>query len=555
MSKERRVNEDDTAPLPADETALHDAATLEDDASAPQPATKKSRRGRIWKSLGLFALITGIGGYLYGTQTEHGQETVVMISQAATIGQAIQQEPDLIFSRVNSDHVNILLVGRDVNWKIGKVYDPRTKTNRPYQVIDKESSARSDTMIVVSLDKTRNTIRMVSLPRDARVYIPENKFDTGRNKLNAAHAFGGIPLLKQTLHDELGITIHHHAVIKFDGFKKLIDQVGGVYVDVLGALHKGKRGELHYKDNWGGWEVHLKPGKQWLNGEQAHGYVRFREDAEGDPGRIRRQQSVMRALARRMKELPPWKLPAVVKEIRRQFETDMSDEEVASAGFFAKNIDNTDKIQPVTMFGVFGTRGSLILNKPKNEMLLKYIFGPTFNSERFLPRSPWTENDEIEEQGISPVTRELLREAGIIKDDRPGRIAASSGTAAPADPMNGSSSLSVEEPPVASSSTSNDETASPVERRRRNRAAGSDRDEASASDSEERPRRRRRVRRESPQSEAPSRDESTSRETLSPIPQPEGASSEAANDASAPTTSESSDGSSLSVESPIPQPE
>jgi anionic cell wall polymer biosynthesis LytR-Cps2A-Psr (LCP) family protein len=68
--------------------------------------------------------------------------------------------------------------------------------------------------------------------------------------------------LRRDVARRAGITIHHYAVIKFDGFKKVIDRVGGVYVDVLGALHRdGSVGPLKYEDKWAGWKVDLKRGQ------------------------------------------------------------------------------------------------------------------------------------------------------------------------------------------------------------------------------------------------------------------------------------------------------
>ena len=277
----------------------------------------RKKRGRFWKGLGLVVAL-GLGGSgLYLTQTSHGRQFVKEAGELApVIGDAytVRQNPGLLFDQSRSDIVNILLVGRDADYK--PVYDKRGRNVA--HAVDKGAHARSDTMIIVSLDRVRKTIRMVSLPRDTLINLPDTTGEElGVEKLNAAHSYGGVPFLRQTLHDELGITIHHYAVIRFDGFKKVIDRVGGVYVDVLGALKRdGTRGPLKYEDKWGGWKVDLKPGKQWLNGEQAHGYVRFRMDIEGDPGRIQRQQSVMRDLARRLKEVSFMQLPGVIKEIR-----------------------------------------------------------------------------------------------------------------------------------------------------------------------------------------------------------------------------------------------
>lgn len=381
----------------------------EDDVFGKQLAVKK--RTSIWKVLGIMVLGMGVAAGAYLKFAPGGQDLIPTIK---AIGRA-QANPNLIFDNAGGDHVNILLIGRDVNWKPAKVM------GRPFHVADKDTTARSDTMIVISLNKTNNTIRMVSLPRDAMVRMPENKYNVHRAKLNAAHAYGGPEMLIKTLHDELGLTIHDYAVIKFEGFKKLIDQVGGVTVNVDGALkrHNGKlyRGNMDYDDNWGNLHIHLKPGVQRLDGQKAHDYVRFRMDLEGDPGRIRRQQQVMRSLAKEIMHQSPWKIPGLVKEVRRQFETSLQEDEIASAAMFAKNLGDSQKIQPLTLFGVFTHRGSLILNKDKNTKLLQTIFGSSFNADAFLANSPSTEGDEI---GItnnrSPEARAVLREAGLTEE-------------------------------------------------------------------------------------------------------------------------------------------
>jgi LCP family protein required for cell wall assembly len=417
--------------LPSDprRSPAPDASELEDTippqridalgAASPALAPAPRRRLGFWKVLGLTALLaTGASAY-YLTQTKHGRDAVRIA--APVISGVIQerQNPGLLFTQAHSDVVNILLVGRDVNYK--QVYDKQGRNIA--HVVDKDTPARSDTMIIVSLDRIKKTIRMVSLPRDTLMYIPAKGDEAGVQKINAAHSIGGIPLLKKTLHDELGLTIHHHAVIKFEGFKQVIDQMGGIYVDVLGALKRdGTRGPLKYEDKWGGWKVDLKPGKQWLNGEQAHGYVRFRMDIEGDPGRIQRQQSVMRALARRMKEISPLQLPGVIDALKKQFETDLSESQLVSAGFFAKEeVGETNKIQPITLYGVYTSKGSVRLNKPRNEALMATIFGPSFNPDNFLRESPWTRRYDFGPDEKKPESRAVLREAGLIEG---GRIAA-----------------------------------------------------------------------------------------------------------------------------------
>lgn|GEM_PF-2168733 len=370
-----------------------------------------------WTGLLIFLIIAAAFGYFNFTHSgKEWQHTAIEYGRPVL---EAKLNPGLIFDHAGSNVVNILLIGRDVNWTIKKVYDPSRKIWANMQVPDEETPARSDTMLIISLDRNRNVVHMVSLPRDARIRMPENKYGVHRAKLNAAHAYGGPEMLVQTIHDELGITIHHYAVIRFEGFMKLIDQVGGVEVDVIGALHRdGTRGRLKYDDNWGNLHIDLMPGKQVLDGEKAHAYVRFRMDIEGDPGRIKRQQQVMRALAKKLTTQGFTNLPQLIKEIRKQFITDphFDISEMASAADFAKGVGDASKIQPVTLFGTYTERGSIILNESKNRKLLHYIFGPTFTEQNFLQRSPSTEGDEMgEENNSSPGAREILIRAGIIK--------------------------------------------------------------------------------------------------------------------------------------------
>jgi LCP family protein required for cell wall assembly len=520
---------------------------------------KKAKRGRFWRGLGLSLLLLAACGGAYATFTKHGRDTAQMVRQGVAMGIAMQTNPDLIFQQAGGNHVNVLLIGRDVNWKPSKVYDPKTKTYRPFHVHDESAQARSDTMIVVSLDKSRNTIRMVSLPRDAMVRMPENEFGVRRSKLNAAHAYGGPQLLIRTLQEELGITVHHYAVIKFEGFKKLIDQVGGITVNVEGALKRDRRtgklyrGNLKYDDNWGNLHIDLKPGLQKLDGQQAHNYVRFRMDLEGDPGRIRRQQTVMRALAKQIMHASPFVIPGLVKEVRRQFETDLTDEQIGSMAAFARSMGDSSKIQPLTLFGGYGRRGSVILNKPMNEKLLTTILGPTFNADKFLHRSPYTETgDEIgSSNNASPAAIAVLREAGLIKGDKD--IKRPSELDAPVRVEPSESDKEVRALQAAASESRASETRSS----RRSRLAASDEDivvERRATE-EERPRRRRlrSTNEEAPQSSSRI---AASEEVSSPIPSSEARESSQESSSSPVPVPETHDVSTLQVEeSPVPQPE
>ncbi len=462
-----------------------------------------------------------------------------------------KQNPDLLFDNVSSDHANILLIGQDRNWKQGKVFDPHTNTYRPMQVEDTDTPARSDTMIVMSLDQTNHAVHMVSFPRDARVTYTDAKGHRHHDqKLNSVYAVGGKELLKQVLSDEFGLRIDRLALIRLDGFKKLIDKVGGINVDVDGALKRdprtGKlfRGDIDYKDSWGQWEVHLKPGMQWLNGDQAHGYVRFRYDREGDPGRIRRQQQVMRTLAKQLLHAPKLRLPGLVKEMRQQFKTDLPDDEAAAAAFFLQSLGDASKIQPLTLFGIYAENGDIILNRPKNVKLFKTIFGSSFNEDRFLVRSQWTKRDDIGvTNNANAAAQAVLKQAGLLDEEESHESATSPVLTAP-------QRLDI------SSNEVNEAGSAPRTDSRRSRVAASEEPatvtEISGVPAPERPRRHRKSRRAdreagggntaapSRSEETPARLESAPARAESPVPAPESA--------PAPAPAEHSD-------SPVPQPE
>ena len=399
------------------------------------PAPQPRRKGKFWRGLGFATLAVVGSALLYGTLTTNGREIGQEVTQGTKTVWAVKQNPNLLFDNVGDPQgrVNILLIGEDRNWKQGKVLNPKTGQFAPMQVVDNETPPRSDTMIVISLDSQGKLMRMVSFPRDARVRYTDGDGKKQKGKMNSVYASGGTDpekreeVLKNFFHDEMGLRIDRVARIRIEGFTGLIDKVGGLDVDVDGALKLNRstgklyRGAIHRTDNWGQWSVDLEPGMQHLDGTQAVGYARFRYDREGDPGRIRRQQQVMRALAKKITAQPLMSLPGVVKEAKKQFSTDMSDEELASMALFSKNIGADAKISPLTVFGIGADdKSDIILNKPENVKMFSYIFGDSFDEKNFLNRSPETKKDEL---GIAnnrnPAAIEVLRGAGILPPDGP----------------------------------------------------------------------------------------------------------------------------------------
>ncbi|MBQ7723289.1 MAG: LCP family protein, partial [Selenomonadaceae bacterium] len=154
----------------------------------------------------------------------------------------------------------------------------------------KDDVGRSDTLMILNLSK--DNASLLTIPRDTMVYI--NRY--GYQKINAAYAHGGAKLSRETVEDFLGIEIDHYVTINKSRFAEVIDAMGGVDIYV--------ERDMHYEDPWdddGGLYIDLKQGLQHLDGQTAIEFVRFR-DAEGDVGRVRRQQAFMRACADRLSE-------------------------------------------------------------------------------------------------------------------------------------------------------------------------------------------------------------------------------------------------------------
>lgn len=186
--------------------------------------------------------------------------------------------------------------------------------------VRKDDVGRSDTLFVVMLDKNEKNAAMLSVPRDTRVKIKGHGWD----KINAAFAYGGHKLTQETVQDFLGIKLNNYVVVDFQGFKGLVDAVGGVDINVE------KR--MYYYDPYANFEIDLRPGKQHMDGKTAMQYVRYR-DEEGDIGRIRRQQKFIIALYQQIasKNIIA-KMPGISKQIMSMVKTDLSLKEMVELG-------------------------------------------------------------------------------------------------------------------------------------------------------------------------------------------------------------------------------
>ncbi len=271
----------------------------------PLPARRLQRRnkgrviGRIFGTAALLTLTAAslYGGYLY--RTSH--------VLPGLIGSFIAHK-SVVDVFPHQQALNLMIIGHD----------------RDYSDSDQilKSRGRSDMLMMAHLDFDKKTVSLLSIPRDTLAQIPGH----GTTKINAAHKYGGPPLTEETVQDNFGIPSDKYVALDFDGFEKAIDILGGVDL----VVDK----KMDYDDNWGHLHIHLKPGMQHLNGQQAMGFVRFRH-SDSDLVRTQRQQTLLAALKSKMRSPETLtKIGPLLDTIDSHLESDLSmDQKVALARF------------------------------------------------------------------------------------------------------------------------------------------------------------------------------------------------------------------------------
>ena len=189
--------------------------------------------------------------------------------------------------------LNYLLVGTDTRAGLTKAQLRQLRVGNSKTA----AGSRSDTMLLVHISKARDMATIISIPRDSLVTIPEHVSSlnkktivaAAKGKINAAFAFGGAPLLIQTIENESGIRIDHYIEIGFAGFAGMVDALGGIEVCTKRDIDDPNS------------HLVLAAGVHTLNGVEALKYVRTRDfDGMGDLGRMQRQQQFMSAVLRKV---------------------------------------------------------------------------------------------------------------------------------------------------------------------------------------------------------------------------------------------------------------
>jgi polyisoprenyl-teichoic acid--peptidoglycan teichoic acid transferase len=305
------------------------------------PPRRRPARIIVWVIVGLVlaALLAGGASYLWFSSRVGSANH--RVSRAAV--SALASHPKTTLSPVPDppNSMNILVVGSD------------KRSN--------ENGGRSDTMMVVHVDQAANFISILSIPRDLYVEVPGH----GRQKINAAYAYGGPALAVTTVQNLTGIDLNQYLEIDFKTFEDLTNSLGGVYVDV----------DRRYYNADPTWElIKLSPGYQLLNGHDALEYVRFRHDQNMDFGRMDRQQQFLRALR---EQAPSWsnlslRLPGLVNALFSNITTTLSANDILRLAYWGVKLSG-DRIKQVVMTGDTPTiAGQSVVDIPM-EALRNYV--------------------------------------------------------------------------------------------------------------------------------------------------------------------------------------
>lgn len=253
--------------------------------------------------------------------------------------------------------VNILVMGID------RVEDAPPESLQAF-------AGRSDTMLLLRFDPTDNTLKLLSIPRDTRVNIPR----FGYTKINDANVHGGPALAANVVSNTLNnVPIDRYVRVTTNAFRELVDLVGGIEVFVPRPMV--------YKDVTQKLDINLAEGLQVLNGDQAEQFARFRKDANGDIGRVQRQEILLTSLQKRLNNptiIP--RIPQAINILQKSVDTNLTMEEILALANFGRQLDRA-QIHMVMLPGRFSQpdefdgRSYWVLSDSGRDRVMDQYFG------------------------------------------------------------------------------------------------------------------------------------------------------------------------------------
>lgn len=227
--------------------------------------------------------------------------------------------------------------------------------------------SNTDTLLVARVNTVNGKVALLSIPRDTQVTVP----GCGKEKINAAARVGkGINTTTALIEGLIGQSIDGYVITNFNGFKSIIDTLGGITLNV-------EKNMYYVTGDSSDGVINLKKGTQRLDGAQALQYARFRQDALADISRSVRQQAVIKAIGKeflQVKTVP--KLPWLVPQIAKSVETNFSIAQLWAMTNFLLRLKNPE-ISSQTLPGNFLIENDISywkVNSEKSRAVVKRLF-------------------------------------------------------------------------------------------------------------------------------------------------------------------------------------
>lgn len=288
-------------------------------------AKKKNKRGALRGTLIALSIVLGLILALLVTGTVYADYLlgkVNYVDKDATVPTLSQEEIELVLNETephDPDFTGPELKEEEIEMETAPAMVEKSDNVVTILLlgVDRRENepARTDSIILCTLNKTQNTITLTSLLRDTYVRIPGYK----SNRINVPYVLGGTPLLRETLEYNFGIEVDGCVEVDFAHFKDLIDLLGGIEIELTST-------EANYINKESG--SRLKSGAQMLTGEQALWYSRFRGTAAGDLARTNRQRVVLSTLLNEYKNKSMTELLGLLDDILPMVTTDLTQDEV-----------------------------------------------------------------------------------------------------------------------------------------------------------------------------------------------------------------------------------
>ncbi|MFD0771387.1 LCP family protein [Bacillus sp. CGMCC 1.60114] len=286
---------------------------MTEDIEATSRSEKKNMRSKkrsfLWFLTIPFLLLI-VGGISYSSFI-YSKAKAVASNSYAEINKSSKRDKEVAPLK---DNISILIMGVDESEQRESQYG---------------KAVRTDALLLATINKDDKSVKLVSIPRDSRVYIPSRK---KLDKITHAHVFGGVESTRDTVERFLNVPVDYYVKFNFESFIKIVDSLGGIDIDVPVTFT-----EQDSKDQAGA--IHLEKDYQHLNGEQALALARTRK-IDSDAMRGQRQQLVIEAIAKKALSVKSiTKLSSLLDAVDKNLKTNLTFDDMLA---IAKNMAGTD---------------------------------------------------------------------------------------------------------------------------------------------------------------------------------------------------------------------